>query len=281
MNLKKLKTKVANTLSQLGSALTAELSPKATRIALLTGVLVIAGVLYNNYSDTYSTSSDITATPVAAPNSSKSTSSSESKRFTMPKGRTVILSGEVGEQSREVAERIAKLAKEDGTSPIYLLLNSPGGSVLDGILVIQAIQASKAPVVTVCTQICASMAAMIFEYGSTRYLGNKAFLMFHPASAGAQGELDKIVSRLTFFQSLISGIEAEIATRAGVSYSQYKVWSSSELWLFGEQAVKQGFADSIVVIEGSEVFSRDLSFMGASENVRRATKNMQKIDITW
>lgn len=279
MNLKKFKSTVGKVLDKVESFLSMKV-PTALAVTLIAGAVLAVG--YNAYtkmplSPNASTDLSVTTiTPTIASNNGDGGKASQ--RIAIPAERSIVLSGEVGDQSRDVAQKIASLAQASA-DPIYLLINSPGGSVLDGILIIQAIEASKAPVVTICTQMCASMAAMIFEYGATRYLGNKAFLMFHPASAGAQGELDKIVSRLSFFQNLIGGLEGQIAQRAGLSFSEYKVKSGSELWLTGNDAVTQRFADAVVLIEGDAVFSQDMSVSGA-DNSRR-NKSTQKVDVTW
>lgn len=194
-------------------------------------------------------------------------------KFTIPANRVVILSGEVNERSREIARKIAKLA-EESSDMIYLLINSPGGSVFDGVQIIQAIEASRAPVTTVCTQICASMAAMIFEYGSTRLMSNKSVLMFHPASGGVQGEVDKMVSKLLFIQAFIGKVEAQIAKRASISFTEYKYLSGHELWLDGDQAISRRFADAVVSIEGSKVFDESLSFKNSS--LRRNSESTER-----
>ena len=86
--------------------------------------------------------------------------------------------------------------------PMYVFIDSPGGSVLSGAQIISAIQAAKGPVNTLCVGICASMAAMIHQFGTNRLVLDRSFLMFHPASGGAEGEVDKMYSRLTTIRQL-------------------------------------------------------------------------------
>jgi ATP-dependent Clp protease protease subunit len=156
--------------------------------------------------------------------------------------RSVYIVGEVDASALNVADKITKLGQESN-EPIYVILTSPGGSVLTGGQVIAAIESSKAPVYTVCHFLCASMAAMIFEYGTQRYIGDKSFVMFHPASGGADGELDKMVSRLVSMQRYIGKMEAYTATKANLTFEAYKAKASVEAWIDGEDAVANGFAD--------------------------------------
>lgn len=161
--------------------------------------------------------------------------------------RVVTLFGEVGENSREIAQQIRTLG--NSKEPIWLLINSPGGEILRGSLIITAIEQTKAPVYTVCMEMCASMAAMIFEYGDERFVAHRSMLMFHPASGGVQGEIDKSISRLLMVQKFFGKIERYVAARVGLTYDQYKLKTSQEIWLDGEDAVKSRFADKTVLVE--------------------------------
>lgn len=165
--------------------------------------------------------------------------------ITPPESRTLFLYGVVDSSVLSLRDALVRLGK-DSKDPIYLLIDSPGGSVLDGAMVLSAIEASPAPVYTVCMQLCASMAAIIFEYGHKRYALDRSFVMFHPASGGSEGELDKMVSRLGSIQRYIGKMEAYIAKRANISYERYKELANVEYWIDGEDAVNLGFADSLV-----------------------------------
>lgn len=179
------------------------------------------------------------------------------KSLDLKKGTTVILSTEVSSFSaNQVINQIQKANKAKPGQPIYLLLDSPGGSVIDGARIISTMQASKSPVYTVCLQICASMAAMILEYGEERYAVDRSIIMFHPASIGGifQGELDKIVSRFTFLQRYVDKMDHYTAKRSGQTYDQFKSKTSRELWIDAEDALEQHYIDAVVKVnlESSE-----------------------------
>jgi ATP-dependent Clp protease protease subunit len=166
-------------------------------------------------------------------------------RIELPKDRTVFINGPIQDTTLPVS-KIMELGKTE--DPIYIVLNSPGGSVLDGAAVITALESAKGPVYTVCNQMCASMAAMIFEHGTQRFAVDRSFIMMHPASGGAQGEVDKMVSRLTAVQRYVGKMEAFIANRAGISFERYKQLSGIEFWIDSEDAVNNGLADKVVAI---------------------------------
>jgi ATP-dependent Clp protease protease subunit len=161
--------------------------------------------------------------------------------------RTVFIYGEISFSVAEVAETIKNLSQQS-KDPIYLLINSPGGSVLDGALVISAIEASPAPVYTVCLQICASMAAMIHQYGHKRMMVDRSILMFHDAAGGLQGYMHHMVSRLNQMHNYIHKMDKYISQRSGINFERYLQEANRELWLDAEDATGLQLNDSIVSV---------------------------------
>lgn len=172
------------------------------------------------------------------------------RELNLSSGREVYVMGVIEENASEVAKRILTLGKS--SEPITIIINSPGGSVIDGAEIISAMEAAKGPVNTVCVELCASMAAMIHQYGTNRLMVNRSIIMFHPASGGADGEIDKMYSRLSVLKRYVGKMELNVAKRAHISYDQYKFLSGVELWLDAEDAVSNGFADQIVFVRGSD-----------------------------
>lgn len=194
----------------------------------------------------------------------------------IPESQVLVLNGIVGLGTDELAAQI--FDKGQGTKPLYLLINSPGGSVLAGAMVISAMESAKVPIYTICLEVCASMAAMIFEHGTERYVVDRALLMFHPASTGGGGpeELDKTVSRLLTLQRYIGKMEARVAARANMTFERYKLLASSELWIDGEDAVNGGFADKLISLP---VISRNKPKRSSSSD--NQTNIDTKVNIIW
>jgi ATP-dependent Clp protease, protease subunit len=182
--------------------------------------------------------------------------------------REVYIYGVIDESSAPpVAQRILELGKD--SRPINILINSPGGSVLDGATIISAMQAAKGPVNTVCVQICASMAAMIHSYGTKRLMIDRSLVMFHPATGGAEGEVDKMYSRLTTLKEFIGELELNAATRAGMSYQDYKFHSGVEMWIEARRALSTHFADGIVYVRGPEASKLFVNVQGTMKYINK------------
>lgn len=161
--------------------------------------------------------------------------------------RTIVLSSEVGPFTQSIPAQITALARES-KEPIFLLINSPGGSVIDGNMILSAMEASRAPIFTVCTMLCASMAFVIHQYGSKRFAVDRSIIMGHPASIGGArgGELNKVVSFLTYLKRYVDKTDAFIAKRAGMSIVEYKTRVNAEMWLDAEDAQSLNLLDGIV-----------------------------------
>lgn len=162
------------------------------------------------------------------------------------KKRVVYFNQEVTPES--VTEAVSQLKALDAESsdPIYLLIDSPGGSVLDGGMLISQMEASKAPVHTVCTRLCASMAAMFHSYGKQRYSLDRAILMYHPASGGAQGQIPNMLSLLGTIQLYVDRMIANVVSRSKIPKSEFDSRIAYEVWKDAEDSLKSGLIDGIV-----------------------------------
>ena len=185
-------------------------------------------------------------------NDAKDSSFEEAKQITrlsLNDSNTIVIEGEIGDSAVLIANLITK--KAHSNKEIYILINSPGGSVFDGALIVSAIQASPVPVKTVCLQLCASMASIIHSYGTERYMLDRSILMFHDAAGGLQGTVPQMLTRLNFINRYTSKMDANIARRAGLSVEEFLNRIKAELWLDAEDSVAQHFADGIVSLSYS------------------------------
>lgn len=133
-------------------------------------------------------------------------------------------------------------------NPIYLILDSPGGSVMAGAKLIAIIQSSKNPIYAVNTGSCASMCFMILQHSHKRLALDRTTLMVHPASLQLTyaGQLDNLVSRVTYMKHFVDRMDRSIAKRARVSYEKFKLLTQQELWIDSIDSLNMGLLDEIV-----------------------------------
>lgn len=161
--------------------------------------------------------------------------------------RLVEINSPIGSNILDVVNKLRKLEAANN-KPIFMTIDSPGGSVIDGRGLIAQMQSMKSPIYTVCTKMCASMAAIIHQYGTERYALDGSILMFHPASGGAQGQLDNMLSLLGTIKSYLNKMNAYIISRSKMSKEDFDKAMAYELWLDAEDAQEKGFVDKIVSI---------------------------------
>lgn len=159
--------------------------------------------------------------------------------------RTVIDDGSVGKATDQLLTLLSK--RGDKHYPIYIVLDSPGGSISAGEDFIQF--AKTIPNVKTLSLFSASMASAIVEgMPGERLMIETAVLMFHRAKGGFQGQFEdgEVESQLAFFKTYVRRMEKRNADRMGISLADYKAKVKDEYWIGAEDAVKTGAADRIV-----------------------------------
>lgn len=165
----------------------------------------------------------------------------------LDENQVIVLAGEITESAVKVATEITNKAMNG--NPLYLLINSPGGSITDGSLIIDAIESVTVPVYTVCMQLCASMAAITHQYGTERLMLDRSVLMFHDAAGGFQGYFPHIKSLMMLMDRYVSRFNAYISLRTGMSVHQLELNEHTQMWIDAEDAINNHFADKLVYVD--------------------------------
>lgn len=161
-----------------------------------------------------------------------------------PKTTLVTVFGPI---DHAMAEKVAGQllgASELGES-VTMVIDSPGGDVSAGDLIVSAMQLSKNPIHTICIGTCASMAAFVFEFGAERTMWPRATLMFHQPHYSLEGNPGQVRSELRAFDKDVAYYENYVAKRAGLSLPAYRALVADELWLTSEDAVAKKLVDGI------------------------------------
>ena len=107
------------------------------------------------------------------------------------KDRVVFLRGEVNEQlANSIVAQLLFLEMEDPDAEISMYINSPGGSVTDGMAIYDTMRYIRPKIRTVCLGMAASMGAFLLMAGEPgmRYALPNAEVMIHQPSGGAHGQ---------------------------------------------------------------------------------------------
>jgi ATP-dependent Clp protease protease subunit len=132
------------------------------------------------------------------------------------------------------------------TGDLFLVLDTPGGSISAGQLLIDFLNTLPNKVHTV-TIFAASMGYITVQSLGKRYIIPSGKLMSHRAAiSGLSGQIPgEATSRVKHISALVREISQNIAKRVGVSYRSYMKSIYNELWLTSNQAVKLNHADAV------------------------------------
>ena len=163
--------------------------------------------------------------------------------------RIIFISGPVDTRlANEVIRSLLILNARDQKKFIDIYINSPGGSVVDGLAIIDTMMCLNAPVRTVCLGQAASMAAYILAAGTKgeRYATPNARVMIHQIATGVEGDTSHIrsyVDHLSKMQTLM----IELMQRF-TGQSQEKIARDIEVecYLSAEEARQYGLVDKIM-----------------------------------
>lgn len=202
----------------------------------------------------------------------------EKDTITLTSDNTIVLNEVVdGESVGKVITKAKELnatlrSKLPGSKPIYLVLNTPGGSVQSGLELVEALNGMDRPVNTI-TQFAASMGFQIAQNLKTRAITKSGVLMSHRAKGGFEGEFggeapSQIDSRYALWKSRMDELDAQTASRTGGkrTLAQYQHEYASEMWRTGQQSVDEGYADQVVQVRCDSSLagstSHSLMYMG-------------------
>lgn len=122
-----------------------------------------------------------------------------------------------------------------GKKRIQVWVNSPGGSVMDGMSIFSAILKSETPVDTYNVGVAASIAGAIFMAGRKRYMADYAQFMMHPVG-GAEGKAK---------QAFTDSVAKMLSGKAGMTEESVNGYMAITSWIGAAEALMKGIATDI------------------------------------
>jgi ATP-dependent Clp endopeptidase proteolytic subunit ClpP len=131
---------------------------------------------------------------------------------------------------------------ESGSKNLIVKINSPGGSVFDGVQIYNMLKEFKGQVTTVCDGLAASIASVIFCAGSKRVVNKGGLLMIHKASNLVSGNADELKKAAVVLEKLDSQIIDIYKTVSNLSDEKLQSMLNAETWFTGQEALQHNFA---------------------------------------
>lgn len=165
------------------------------------------------------------------------------------KERIIFLGEDVNEHTANIViAQLLHLAYEDPKADISLYINSPGGSVYDGLAILDTMNFVQPDIATYGIGLQASFGAVLLANGAKgkRHMLPNARVMMHQPHGGLQGQItDQEISLKEGV--LLKNKLIDIMTKAtGQKRDKIATDMERDFWMSGDEAVKYGLIDKVV-----------------------------------
>jgi ATP-dependent Clp protease, protease subunit len=165
------------------------------------------------------------------------------------KDRIIFLGTEVNEHTANlVVAQMLFLENEDPSKDIVFYINSPGGSVYDGMAIYDTMQYVKCDVATVGIGLQASMGAFLLSSGTK---GKRSALphskvMIHQPSSGTRGKVTDMEIDLKESLAVKKLLNEILAKNTGQKITKIEQDVERDYWMTAEEAKQYGLIDQII-----------------------------------
>ena len=163
--------------------------------------------------------------------------------------RIIMLHDEVNTATASVVvAQLLFLESQDPTKDISLYINSPGGSVTDGLAIYDTMQYIKCDVSTICIGMAASMGAFLLAGGAKgkRMALPNAEIMIHQPLGGAQGQATEIEIAAKHILQTKEKLNRILAEKTGQPYEVIAADTDRDNWMSAEKAKEYGLIDCVI-----------------------------------
>ncbi len=162
----------------------------------------------------------------------------------------IIFLGETvtSDSANRIVAQLLFLEAEDPEKDIFLYINSPGGSVYDGLGIFDTIQHVKPDVHTVCVGLAASMGAFLLCSGAKgkRSSLKHSRIMIHQPLGGASGQASDIRIQADEILFLKDRLNKELAERTGQPIDRIQEDTDRDFFMSPNEALSYGIIDNVL-----------------------------------
>lgn len=162
-----------------------------------------------------------------------------------PENTDVFIYDEIGGSMGVDAATFAQELNDITTPRITVRINSPGGSLFDGIAIYNTLVQHPAKVLTRVDGVAASAASIIAMAGDEVEMMLGSQLMIHDASAAMSGTAADMDAMRAFLDRQSANITGIYNRKAGGTRDEWRARMLAETWFFADEAVEIGLADRV------------------------------------
>jgi ATP-dependent Clp protease protease subunit len=147
-----------------------------------------------------------------------------------------------------VCAQLILLEAEDAERDISIYINSPGGSVTDGLAIYDTMQYVRPDVSTICVGLAASMGQFLLCAGAPgkRYALPHSRILMHQPSGSMQGQAADIAIQAEQIVYLKRMMAERIALHTGQPVERIEADSDRDRWFTADEAKEYGFIDQVI-----------------------------------
>src|SRR5271166_4765614 len=165
------------------------------------------------------------------------------------KERIVFIGSAIDQNTANlVCAQLILLESEDHERDISIYINSPGGSVTDGLAIYDTLQYVRPDVSTICVGLAASMGQFLLCAGSPgkRFALPHSRILMHQPSGAMQGQAADIAIQAEQIVYLKRMMAERIAFHTGQPIERIEADSDRDRWFTAEEAKEYGFIDQVI-----------------------------------
>lgn len=162
--------------------------------------------------------------------------------------RIIFLANEVNQATASlVVAQMLYLESQDPDKDIYLYIDSPGGSVSDGLAIYDTMNYIKCDVSTICIGMAASMGAFLLSSGTKgkRIALPNSEIMIHQPLGGTQGQASDMLIAADHIKRTRDRLNSILAENTGKPIDVIARDTDRDNWLTAEAAMEYGLVDKV------------------------------------
>ena len=164
--------------------------------------------------------------------------------------RILFLGSEVNDGvANSLVAQMLYLDSEDSSKPIYLYINSPGGSVTAGLAIYDTIQYVKSEVVTICVGLAASMGAFLLAAGTKGKrvaLPHSRIMIHQPLGGTSRRQASDIEIEAREILRMKEMLNRSLADMSGQNFEKIEKDTDRDYFLSAEEAKDYGLIDRVI-----------------------------------
>ncbi len=164
--------------------------------------------------------------------------------------RILFLGQEVTDAvANSLVAQMLYLDSEDSTKPIYLYINSPGGSVTAGLAIYDTMKYVKSDVVTICVGLAASMGAFLLSAGTKNKrlaLPHSRIMIHQPLGGTSQRQASDIEIEAKEILRIKEMLNHAMADMTGQSFEKIEKDTDRDYFLSAKEAKEYGLIDKVI-----------------------------------